>query len=351
MDSGLNFLDVLVRQGVVNNLPKPPYIMGLECAGEVEAVGEDVEGLQVGDKVAALADAQAWAELTAVPAQYVYKLPQGMSPKDAAGILLNYTVAHILVHELAGGLSGGSKVVLVHSAGGAVGLAIAHLAKLACPDVVLIGIASKHKHEAIKDHYSHLLEHGSDYVAEVKKISPAGVDVVLDCSSGDDTNKGHSLLKPLGKYIIYGRHLFFLVLVLWWQVDKVSPLKLYDENKSLSGLHLRHLLYKQDGHQYVRSVVDKVWALWEQGSLASPVVDSVYALEDVTEGMQKLHERKNVGKIVLDLQMEPKPKPQTEKKSKNKDKEVKAAASIEEPPAKEATAEDGMPLRKPQRKL
>lgn len=72
----------------------------------------------MGDQVAALPEYKAWAELVAVPAKYVFKLPQGLSPLDAAAITMTYTVAYILLFEL-GGLTKG-KSVLVHSVGGGV---------------------------------------------------------------------------------------------------------------------------------------------------------------------------------------------------------------------------------------
>jgi NADPH:quinone reductase-like Zn-dependent oxidoreductase len=75
------------------------------------------------------------------------------------------------------------------------------------PDVTIFGICSKGKHEALKNAQSpvdHLLERGSDYSSEIRKISPDGVDIVLDCLCGEECNKGYSLLKPMGRYILYG---------------------------------------------------------------------------------------------------------------------------------------------------
>lgn len=68
----------------------------------------------------------------------------------------------------------------------------------------------------------------------------------------------------------------------WWQVDKVSPIKLFDENKSLAGLNLRHLLFQQGRVDYVRRAVDHVFALWGEGKV-KPLVDSTWALEDVRD--------------------------------------------------------------------
>lgn len=86
------------------------------------------------------------------------------------------------------------------------GQAIVQLAKTV-EDVTIIGICSKSKHESLKNANSpidHLLERGNDYPSEVRKISPEGVDIVLDCLCGEECNKGYNLLKPMGRYILYG---------------------------------------------------------------------------------------------------------------------------------------------------
>lgn len=337
---GLNFLDLMVRQGALDNLPKTPFIMGFECSGEVEAVGEGVTDFKVGDRVAALTEYKAWAELVTVPAKHAYILPASMSFDDAAAVLMNYVVAYALLFDI--GNLREKQTVLMHSVGGGVGHAVAQLCKTVT-DVTLIGTASKNKHESLTNLVTHLLDHSSDYVQEVNKISPDGVDLVLDCLCGEDCKKGYSLLKPLGRYVLYGTSCivagetksFFSFAKSWWQVDKVSPIKLYEESKVISGFNLRHLLYQQGMHDYVKGVVSKVFSLYEQKKI-TPVVDSSWAFEDVTEAMQKMHDHKNVGKLTLNPSLEPKPKPQPEKvgtpdahprrfslKSKGKDKESK----------------------------
>lgn len=159
------------------------------------------------------------------------------------------------------------------------------------------------------------------------RVHTEGVDIILDSLCGEECNRSYNLLKPMGKYILYGSSnvvtgetkSFFSVARSWWQVDKVSPIKLFDENKSLAGFNLRHLMYQQGGVEYVRNTMATVFDLWSAGKI-KPVVDSVHALEDVAEAMQKMHDRKNIGKLVLDPAMEPKPKPATPAKSKSKSK-------------------------------
>lgn len=338
---GLNFQDLMVRLGAIDSPPKTPTILGFECAGEVEAVGEEVEGFKVGDRVVALPEFRAWSELVAVPTKYVYHIPEEMTFQDAAAIVMNYLVAYVLIFDLISLREG--KSILLHSVGGGVGQAIVQLART-IPDVTIFGVCSKSKHEALAATglIDHLIDR-TDYVNEVRKITTEGVDVVMDCLCGEECNRGYGLLKPMGKYILYGSSnvvtgetkSFFSVARSWWQVDKVSPIKLFDENKSLAGFNLRHLLYQQDGSAYVRSTVDKIFALWKDGKI-KPVVDSAWALEDVAEAMQKMHDRKNIGKLVLDPAMEPKPKPATPAKTKSKKQ-----ASEDKSSKKDKSSENG----------
>lgn len=67
----------------------------------------------------------------------------------------------------------------------------------------------------------------------------------------------------------------------WWQVDKINPLKLYDDNKLIGGFQLRRLLFRQGQHEYVRQVVSKVLELYSQDKI-KPTIDSVWAFEDVS---------------------------------------------------------------------
>ncbi|KAK3086420.1 hypothetical protein FSP39_018235 [Pinctada imbricata] len=310
---GLNFVDLMVRQGIIDHPPKTPVVMGYECSGEVEALGENTSGFKVGDRVIGFCDYGAWSEVVAIPSQYVYKMPDNMSFQDGAALPMSYLSAYIMLFDM-GNLRKGQSV-LAHSVGGGVGTAVTQLVKLV-DDVALFGTASYHKHESIKGNITHLFDRVVDYSQEVRKVSPEGVDIVLDCLCGDDSNKGISLLKPMGKYILYGSSnivtgdtkSFFSFAKSWWQVDKVSPIKLYDENKVIAGFQLRHLLFKQGQHQYIKEVMGKLFQLYNEHKIR-PVIDSAWAFEDVGEAMQKLHDRKNIGKVILDPSLEPKPKP------------------------------------------
>ncbi|KAF6216346.1 hypothetical protein GE061_000687 [Apolygus lucorum] len=335
MACGLNFQDLMARQGALDAPPRIPFIMGFECAGVVEAVARDDGKLKVGDRVVAFTDYKAWAELVPVREDCVFRIPDKMTFHDAAAIAMNFCVAYILLFEL-GNLSP-HKSILLHSAGGGVGHAVVQLSRTV-EDVKIIGIASQGKHDALQGlKIDNLIERGTDYTVEVRKICPDGVDIVLDCLCGEDSGRGYSLLKPMGKYILYGTgnvvtgetKSIFSAARSWWHVDKYSPLKLFDENKSLCGFNLRHLMYRQDNAQYVAEIFSKIVKLWEEG-VVKPVIDSTWAYEDVTEAMQKMHDRKNIGKILMDPNEAPKLKPSTPVKGKKSDSEEKKDSEMQD---------------------
>ncbi|XP_055357838.1 synaptic vesicle membrane protein VAT-1 homolog-like isoform X2 [Paramacrobiotus metropolitanus] len=304
--TGINFLDLMARQGLLDNAPRLPAVMGFELAGDVEAFVTTGAGsaadFKPGDRVIAFTDYNAWAEVVCVSTDYIYKMPKVMSYEEGAS-MLSYVTAYMLLFSL-GGIRPG-QAALVHSAGGSVGLAISQLAKTV-KDIKLFGTASQHKHEHIKHGFDHLFDHTEDYVQEIKKSYPEGIHLVLDCLAGDETNRGVALLRPLGKYILYGssnivageNRSFFSIAKSWWQLDKISPVKLCDENKLIGGLNLRQFMFRQNGAKEVRDVMDQLFKLYGEKKI-KPVIDSTFAMEDVGDAIKKMHERKNIGKLLL----------------------------------------------------
>lgn len=93
----------------------------------------------------------------------------------------------------------------------------------------------------------------------------------------------------------------------------------------MSGFNLRKLLFQQDAHMYVRSLVDKIMDLWRKKKIL-PIIDSCWAFEDIPDAMQKMHDRRNVGKIVIDPAMEPRPKPVEEETNRKRRSLIKTSS-------------------------
>ena len=201
---GLNYIDVYHRSGLYP-LPQMPAVIGMEAAGRVEAVGEGVTELQPGDRVAyAAAPPGAYTEARIIPAHRVVKLPDGISDRQAAGMMLQGMTVEYLIRRTYRVKAGDT--VLFHAAAGGVGLIACQWLKAL--GVTVIGtVGSEEKAALAKAHgCTHTINYRSENFAErVKEITGgAGVPVVYD-SVGKDTFEGSlQSLAPLGMLVTFG---------------------------------------------------------------------------------------------------------------------------------------------------
>lgn len=332
---GLNFAELLGRQGQYDLLPSPPVTMGMEGAGVVEAVGDGVEDKKVGDRVMVLARSGVWQEVVVVPTNRAIIMPDQMSFEEGAALLINYLTAYLMLFEMAHIKPG--KSVLIHMAAGGVGIAATQLCR-AVQDVTIFGTASASKHETIaQEGVTHPIDYRTkDYVEEIRKISPQGVDVVLDPLGGSDTQKGYNLLKPMGSIIVFGaangvtgqkRNLLALA-KLWYHQLSLSTLKLMQANKAVCGFHLGYL----KDEELISQSITKLMELYCQGKI-KPKIDSRFHFEEVADAMRRMHERQNVGKVILlpePKKEEEKPKTPTESGEKEENGDAAAKETKEE---------------------
>ena len=154
--AGINFADTMARAGVYPDAPKPPSVVGYEVAGEVESVGDGVEGTKVGDRVLAGTRFGGYAELVSVPDGQIVPLPDRLSFEQGAAFPVNYATAYAGL-VIMGGLKEGERA-LIHAAAGGVGISAIQIAKWRGAEI--FGTASASKHEAIKGQG---VDHAIDY--------------------------------------------------------------------------------------------------------------------------------------------------------------------------------------------
>lgn len=336
---GLNFAELLGRQGLYELLPAPPVTMGMEGSGVIEAVGEDVKDRKVGDRVIALNRSGMWQEMVVVPADRTFPMPEQMSFEEGAAFPVNYITAYMMLFEMANVRPG--KSVLIHMAAGGVGIAATQLCQTV-QDVTVFGTASASKHETIaQGGVTHPIDYRTkDYVEEIRKISPKGVDIVLDPLGGSDTQKGFSLLKPLGTLIVFGaancvtgqKKNLLAMAKTWYNQLSLNTLKLMQANKAVCGFHLGYLA----DEELISRTMLTLLELYRQGKI-KPHIDSCYHFEEVTDAMKRMHERQNIGKVIL----LPDPKKEEEKPTSNTEpgeNETKTKADVSEK-KEEATEE------------
>ncbi len=200
---GLNFIDVYQRSGVYPMTL--PAAMGMEAAGVIEAVGEGVTHLAVGDRAAYAAQPPgAYCEARVMPAAQVCPLPDAISFEEGAAMMLKGLTVQYLFHRTTPRKAGDT--VLFHAAAGGVGLIACQWAR--SEGITLIGTAGTDEKCALAVEHgaAHCINYrNSDWVSEVRRLTGgAGVDVVMD-AVGKDTFEGSlDSLKPFGMMISFG---------------------------------------------------------------------------------------------------------------------------------------------------
>ncbi len=201
--AGLNFIDVYFRAGLY---PRPlPFVLGLEGAGVVEAVGPEVQTLAAGDRVAWSSVPGSYAEAVIAPERQLVRVPDGVSEEQAAALMLQGMTAHYLVHSTRDTRPGDS--ALVHAAAGGVGLLLIQFLKAA--GATVLGTCSSEEkaklaREAGADQV--ILYTQCDFSEEVRRLTDGrGVDVVYD-SVGRTTFEGSlRSLRPRGLLALFGQ--------------------------------------------------------------------------------------------------------------------------------------------------
>jgi NADPH:quinone reductase-like Zn-dependent oxidoreductase len=301
--AGLNFAELMARQGLYPDAPKPPCVVGYEVAGTVDAVGSGVSRPAPGDRVVALVRFGGHADVVCAPAGAAMPIPDGASFEEAAALPVNYATAWLMLFRTASVRPG--ERVLVHMAAGGVGIAALQLLRTV-PGVVVFGTASASKHDAIRaEGCTHPIDYRTrDYAVEARAaLGGDGLDVVLDPLGGPDWRKGYGLLREGGRLVAYGfanlargeRRSWLHAASQAARIPRFNPLRLMGENRTVAGFNLGHLWRRPE---LVGEAMGALVALWRDGKVR-PRVDSTYPFERAADAHRRLHDRKNVGKVVL----------------------------------------------------
>jgi NADPH2:quinone reductase len=266
--AGINFLDVLVRQGRYAQQPELPLVPGVEIAGEVD-----------GRRVIALPSEGGYAELARVRAESLVPLPDGATFEEGASFLMAFLTVYVpLTRQVR--LEPGA-TVLVHAAAGGVGSAAVQLAKhYGCH---VVATASSEQKRAFARELGADETYGYDDFAEQVRA-----DVVLDPVGGELVTPSLNVLKPLGAFVALGYAGGF------WQ--EVNPALLVGRNIGLLGFYLGRLM--RFAPDVVRAATEELLQLWHSGAV-KPVVGAKFPLAQAGEAQRLIEERKSMGKVVL----------------------------------------------------
>lgn len=305
--AGLNFADILARKGQYPDGPSTPCVMGYEVSGIVREVGKEVDASWVGKEVIALCRFKGQAEQVVVKEMQVYEKPSRLTFEEAAAIPVNYLTAWVLMVTM-GSLSA-DESILIHNAGGGVGIAALDIAKHI--GAKTYGTASSRKHDFLAERgLDHAIDYrNKDWFDELMTLTNnKGVDLIIDPLGGKEWKRSYNALRSTGRLGMFGISVAstntkgglvakFNLIKTVLSMPKFGPLSMLDKNRGVFGVNLGHLWHEPEKAAiWVKDILKGVEDGWVQ-----PYVDKTFSLEEAEQAHRYLEERKNIGKVVFRL--------------------------------------------------
>lgn len=300
--AGLNFADILARQGLYPDGPKKPCVMGYEVAGVISEVGQDVDASIVGTEVLAMTRFGGQSDKVVVREKQLFEKPASLSFEQAAAVPVNYLTAWALLVVM-GGLRK-DESVLIHNAGGGVGLAALDIAKRI--GAKTYGTASPGKHEFLRKRgLDHPIDYrNQDWLPELKKLTNGrGVELVIDPIGGGHWKKSFAALRHTGRLGMFGVSVAsanglagkLKMVKAALQMPRFNPIALINKNRGAFGLNLGHMWHEPEKvEEWVEAIVRGIEEGW-----IKPHVDKAFPFAQAADAHTYMESRKNIGKVVL----------------------------------------------------
>jgi NADPH:quinone reductase-like Zn-dependent oxidoreductase len=280
--------DIAARVGNRPFLPKTPFVPGYAIFGMVDAIGEGVTRVAVGDRVAALTNFGGYAEYIYWDARQLVRVPDSLDPADAVTLILNYLVPlqamHTVVH-----VRPGDKVLIVGASGG-VGTAFLQLGKLA--GLKMYGLASPSKHKVLADYGATPIDyHSQDFVQVLQQAEPAGLDYVFNGMGEEYFERGLAVLRRGGVLVHYGGPQSFSRFLLL--VAKIILYNLLPNGKKIQG-------YGTHTGDITRFEAEwqRLFQLMGEGKI-EPIIAARLPLLEARKANEMLESGQVIGNIVL----------------------------------------------------
>jgi NADPH:quinone reductase-like Zn-dependent oxidoreductase len=280
--------DVAIRVGNRPFLKKPPFVPGYSFVGIVDAIGENVASVKVGDRVAGLTQYSSHAEFVYWNANELAPVPESLNPAEAVTLILNYLVAYQILHRVAR-VKAGDRVLLIGSSGG-VGTAFLQLGRLA--GLKMYGLASPSKHHILTEYGATPIDyHTQDFVDVLHQAEPEGVDYVFNGMDEEYFEPGLVVLRRGGVLVSYGAPQSFAGFLRF--LGKYILYNLLPNGKSIEGYGTHRLgvdLFKEDW--------TALFKLLEEAKI-KPVIAKKFPLLGAVKAYELLESGQVTGNLVL----------------------------------------------------
>ena len=284
---GLNFADLLMTRGQYQERPALPFIMGMEAAGEIDALGAGVTGVTTGQRVTIFAGQGGLAEYGCFPADRCLPIPDGMPYAEAAGFTVAYGTSHLALAHRAR-LQAGETLLVLGAAGG-VGLTAVQIGRLMGARVIAVARGSEKLAVAKEAGAEVLIDSERDDLATAFK-GLGGVDVVYDAVGEPAATAALRALRPEGRFLVIG--------FAGGEVPRFPGNILLVKNLDVIGFYWGGYLAFRP--QAIRSSLSRLLGWYAEGRLA-PHVSHTLPLERAAEGLELLRSRASTGKVVITM--------------------------------------------------
>ena len=282
---GLNFADLLMQKGTYQDTPKPPFTLGMEVAGIVDAVGPDTKGPAVGARVAVFGGQGGLAEYGCFDVDRCLEIPSSMPFSDAAALQIAYGTSHVALDYRAA-LKPGETLLVLGAAGG-VGLTAVELGKLMGARVIAVARGSD-KCQITKRAGADLVIDATDVDLRAELKALGGVDVVYDPVGGDQFKAAFRACNPEARILTIG--------FASGDIPQIPANHLLVKNITVLGFYWGgYLAFKP---QIVRDSLSQLVSWHNKGEL-NPHISHLLPFDQAVAGLDLLRSRKSTGKVVI----------------------------------------------------
>jgi NADPH:quinone reductase len=284
--ASVNFPDLLVVQGKYQHRPELPFVVGGEFAGEIVAVGANVERFKIGDRVAGGGFSGAFAEEIQTSAAAVRAIPHTADFATAASFTMAYLTAYVSLVRRADLEKG--EFLLVHGAAGGVGLAAVDLGRVFGARVIATA-STKAKRDFLKAYGADHVLPSTGFRGAVKELTGGGADVIYDPVGGDVFDESTHCIAFNGRLLVVG--------FASGRIPSVAaniPLI-----KGFSVVGVRAGEYGRRAPQKGRENIEAIDAMLAEGKVR-PHIGARFKLDSAIEAMRMLAERKAIGKVIIE---------------------------------------------------
>ncbi|MEO1054214.1 MAG: zinc-binding dehydrogenase [Bacteroidota bacterium] len=299
---GLNFADIFAMYGLYSATPKGSFVPGLEYAGVVIQVGDDVESVKRGDRVMGVTKFGGYTSAINIDHRYITNLPDDWSFQEGAAYLVQALTAYYALVNL-GGLKQGD-TVLIHSAAGGVGLLANRIAKkLGAFTIGTVG--NERKIPLLKSEgYDRWIVRGGYFSQKLNEaLHGRDLNIILECIGGKIFKIGYELMARQGRMVVYGsarygqtgaRPNYLKLIAKYLTRAKIDPQKMIEENKAILGFNLIWLYDKAD---LMREILIELETL----NLPAPYVGHQFQFEEMKQAIQLFQTGQTTGKVIVNV--------------------------------------------------